>query len=396
MQGKGCGGARFEGRHGREQFGDVGNGFAIDAHDHVTGPHPRLGGRAILQHAGDDHARSGFHAKGFGQLGREFAGLHANPAARHLAVFHDTVEHQPGGGDRDGKANAHVAARARVDGCVDAQQVAMDIHQCASRVAGVDGCVGLDEILEGVDAQLAAPQCADDAAGYGLAHAKRVANGQHLIAHRKLVRVAQHDHGQFVEFDLEDRKVGVRVGADHGGAGTPAVGERDLNFVGAFDHMVVGEDVAIGADDHAAAQPGLGLAALVAKEELEPRIVAARVPHFLAGVDADHGRRRLAGSAAEAARCRLGQRGGGGLDQRNARARAHGAALEPVGLQCGNNEIGRNEHGDGLGKKQPEAFHGIGRLAKKGQYAALCMAGRHAGAIVLQACQRWGRGRARQ
>ncbi len=78
-------------------------------------------------------------------------------------------------------------------------QVAVHIHQRAARVAGVDGGVGLDEVLKGVDAQLAAAQRADDAAGHRLAHAKGVANGQHLVAHGQGVGVAQRDHGQLVE-----------------------------------------------------------------------------------------------------------------------------------------------------------------------------------------------------
>jgi hypothetical protein len=34
-----------------------------------------------------------------------------------------------------------------------------------------------------------AAQCADDAAGHGLAHAKRIADSQHWLAHLKLVRL---------------------------------------------------------------------------------------------------------------------------------------------------------------------------------------------------------------
>jgi hypothetical protein len=108
----------------------------------------------------------------------------------------------------NGEADAHAAARARVDRGVDAHQVAVDVDQRAARVAGVDGGVGLDEVLEGVDAQLVAAQRADDAAGDRLAHAEGVADGQHLVAHLQRVGVAQRDDRQPVERDLQDGEVG--------------------------------------------------------------------------------------------------------------------------------------------------------------------------------------------
>ena len=39
-----------------------------------------------------------------------------------------------------------------------AQQMAIDIDQCATRVARVDRRIGLDEVLEGVDAEVIAAQ----------------------------------------------------------------------------------------------------------------------------------------------------------------------------------------------------------------------------------------------
>jgi hypothetical protein len=42
--------------------------------------------------------------------------------------------------------------------------------------------------------------------------------------------------------------------------------------------VIVGEDVAGGTDDDATAQALLGLVALVAEKEAEPRVTAARVP----------------------------------------------------------------------------------------------------------------------
>ena len=60
--------------------------------------------------------------------------------------------------------------------------------------------------------------------------------------------------GQVVTLDLDDRKVGQRIGADHLGRKNPAIAHGDANVGGAIDHVVVGDDVAVGRDDHAAAQ----------------------------------------------------------------------------------------------------------------------------------------------
>ena len=121
--------------------------------------------------------------------------------------------------------------------------------------------------------------------------------------------------------------------------------------------MVVGEDVTLGADDDTAAQSGLGLRGLVTKEELEPGVVAARVAHGLAGIDADHGGRCFARCAAETARRRLPRRGWWRFNQGHARTRAGGALADPVGLEGGDNKIGRGENRHGLREQQPDAFH---------------------------------------
>ena len=84
-------------------------------------------------------------------------------------------------------------------------------------------------------------------AGDGLADAEGVADRQHLVAHLQRVGVAQRDDRQAVQRDLEDGQVGVGVGADHLAARLAAVVEDDLDIVGALDHVVVGEDVAVGA-----------------------------------------------------------------------------------------------------------------------------------------------------
>ena len=91
------------------------------------------------------------------------------------------------------------------------------------------------------------------------------------------------------------------------GAHPAAVGEHELDVVGALDHVVVGEHVAFAADDDAGAEARLRVAARlpeVREEAPQQRIVEQRValPHFLARVDVDHRRHRLLRGVGEARR----------------------------------------------------------------------------------------------
>ena len=135
------------------------------------------------------------HVKGLRQFWGEFSGFDANPATGDQAVFDDAFKHLLGYAHGNSKPDAHAAARFGINGGVDAQQIALNIDQGTTRVAGVDGSVGLYEVFECVDAQLVAPQCRNDATGNGLSHAKGVAYGQDNIANLKLFGVVQNHHG---------------------------------------------------------------------------------------------------------------------------------------------------------------------------------------------------------
>ena len=143
-------------------------------------------------------------------------------------------------------------------------------HQRAAGVAGIDGGIGLDEVL---DAALApAGEAAERAAlgahdaggdGEGEALAERVADGQHPLADAGVVAVAERHRRQALGVDLEHRHVGVGIGAHDLGLELPAVEQADRDLLGAFDHVVVGQDVAVGRDDEpgSAALLDLGLLA---------------------------------------------------------------------------------------------------------------------------------------
>ena len=94
------------------------------------------------------------------------------------------------------EANTLRAAALGKNRAVDADQIAAGVDQCAAGVAGIDRRIGLDEILEGVDAQMRAAQGADDAHGHGLPDAEGVADGEHNVTHFHFIGVAKGDAGQ--------------------------------------------------------------------------------------------------------------------------------------------------------------------------------------------------------
>ena len=187
--------------------------------------------------------------------------IHGHPqvAAHYPAVVQDIAHRFLGQVDGHGQAIAHVVPRAGGDGRVDADYLAVQVEQGTARIARVDGRVGLDEALDPVvvadDLGLAA-QGADDSVGQGGAHAQRVADGQDPVADLQFFDVAQTHGGQFGGVDLEQDDVDQRIGADHLGCEGAAVGQGDPDGVGAGDHVVVAENVAVGADHDPRAQAG--------------------------------------------------------------------------------------------------------------------------------------------
>ncbi len=53
----------------------------------------------------------------------------------------------------------------------------------------------------------------------------------------------------FSRFEFQHGQVGFRVASDRFGSEGFSIVERDFDLVGAFNHVMVGQDVTIGADD---------------------------------------------------------------------------------------------------------------------------------------------------
>src|SRR5690606_34146778 len=131
---------------------------------------------------------------------------------------------------------------------------ALPIYQRAARIAGIDGGIGLDKVLVHIDAKPVTTQRGHDPQGRGLTHPERVANGQHNVAHAQTLVFVEFNGLYLGQCDLQHREIGFRVGPHHFGVRLPPVVQRHTNRIGRLHHVVVGENVAVAADDYTRAE----------------------------------------------------------------------------------------------------------------------------------------------
>ena len=153
--------------------------------------------------------------------------------------------HSPGG---NGEGDAHGPSRRREDRRVDAEHVAVDVERRTTRIALVDGCVDLDEVVVGASSDIATAR-RNDAGRHGAAESERISNRQDPVSDaRSLVR--ELGVGEVAAaLDLDERQVGARIGPDHlGRVGLALIG-CDLDGVGLVDDVIVGHGVAVRGDE---------------------------------------------------------------------------------------------------------------------------------------------------
>jgi hypothetical protein len=92
---------------------------------------------------------------------------------------------------------------------------------------------------------------ADVADGDGVIERERRANGDHELAHARLVGIAQLGEGQPLGFDLDHGNVRLGINALHPGRVGFSVFELHGDLLRVLDDVRVGEDEAVLADDHA-------------------------------------------------------------------------------------------------------------------------------------------------
>src|SRR6185437_14754691 len=215
--------------------------------------------------------------------------LHTDEPSLNLAMsdqlFHDAVRHV----DRNSETDSLIAALttesfAIGQNCgVDADQVSVQVHQRAARIAGIDGSVRLNEVLIVLDTQSTASGGANDAHGRGFADAVRVANSKHDVSDMQIARVAELHRRQIGRVNFEHRDVRIGVGADDFRREFALIGKANFDIGGAVYHVIIREDCSVRGNNDAGAKTLFALAlghhlaaALIAEELLEEGIVEER------------------------------------------------------------------------------------------------------------------------
>ena len=204
------------------QFSGVADRLAVERGDDVAGLEACFAAGRIRRDAGDDRADGLLHVEELRAVGRDVFDGDADVAVADFTVADEGGHRRLGDLGGDCKTHSGKGAGGRVEEGVDADELAASVDQRTAGVAGIDGGVGLDEFtrLAAIGVRVRAVERTDDA----------------------------------VAFDLDDREIGERIGADELCRIDVAVAHRDADVGGTSNYVVIGDDEAIGRDDDAAAE----------------------------------------------------------------------------------------------------------------------------------------------
>ena len=228
---------------------------AVDRGDDVTRLDAGLGGRAAVLRIVDHRALGLLQAEAVGDIGRHRLHLDAEPAARDVALVLELGDDELRGGGGNVEADADRAARRREDRGVHADHIAVHVERRTAGIALVDRRVDLDVVVIGPGADIAAAR-RNDSGRHGAAETERIADGNHPIADARRLIGELHVGEVLLAVDLDQREVGLLVGADHLGRIDRAVIGRDLDRFGMVDHVIVGHRIAVRRDEEARAFAG--------------------------------------------------------------------------------------------------------------------------------------------
>src|SRR5215472_8316714 len=219
--------------------------FTVELDDDIATLHAGLVRWAVLVDGRNQRTFGLTQSERLREVRGHFLNLDTQPAANHASMRLELLDHIAGQIDRDGEADAVVGAGAGVDEGVDSDDLSIGIEQRPTRVAGVNRGIGLKVVVIVPTKDLTLGT--HDTGGDRHAHVKRISDGHHPIADFSFVGIPQCRTRQCIfRGDLDQGEVGLLILADDLRTEFPLVAECDLDLVGGTDHVVVGQDVAVG------------------------------------------------------------------------------------------------------------------------------------------------------
>ena len=176
----------------------------------------------------------------------------------------DIVHIVHGDGEADVVDGGAGTGGAGILGVGDAHHFTVHVEESPARVAGIDGAVSLDQLLGAAGGHGHIPvQGADGTGCQGEGQfAQRVADGHHIVAYIQLAGGADDHRGQALGLHLQHGHIVALVVADDLGIILGAVVGGDGHRIGAFNDVVIGDDIAVIREDEAGTgRRGLGLLA---------------------------------------------------------------------------------------------------------------------------------------
>src|SRR5205085_9620233 len=121
----------------------IADSLAVYIRNNVVGMDPGFGGRAVLIRL-VLYVRAAAYAIRGRKLGGDGPGHDSQEAIGHATLLLELADDVLGDIDGDCEPYSHTAAGIRLDSRIDADDLAVHVHQRSAGVAGVDGRVALD------------------------------------------------------------------------------------------------------------------------------------------------------------------------------------------------------------------------------------------------------------
>lgn len=118
---------------------------------------------------------------------------YADLAATNFAVLNKLLHDAAGHVDRHSESDSDVTPARRNDRRIDPDKLSPQVNQGAARISGINGCVGLDEVLIPLLAKAGSAEGADNSRSYGLTQAEGVPDRDHEITDLDPIAVTQRD-----------------------------------------------------------------------------------------------------------------------------------------------------------------------------------------------------------